>query len=413
MKWTHRRTDAVWLTALVALLSLHVWFPRIDLGILNDSYSVEVGGRNALYQLAEYRFFSVERNLNALTYAVPGIDTRNTLCLLGPARYPTPAEWDALLAWVSNGGSLLIAARWDDPEFTVEQLSLKVIADEEVAARKSNPTRTSKKKATSEEKNVSTEKDKSKESRESKPAKSTDITTTLLRDAVFHWRSHGHIAAPEGATILIARGDEPQAVRIEHGLGRILVVASDYVFSNESLAVTQTQNGNLAFRLLEAAGGQGVVFDESLNATGTPKVVGVLLDQLLRPISVQLAAVLLVFVWHGNRRFGGVLPESMPERHDITEHTSALGNLYYKVGDGRVVLRAYLDQLKNELRLKLQPGQDARVLSPIVARTGQTVEQLSELFHIAETAASSPRLSRREAARLIRRLSLLRRQDEG
>jgi len=43
----------VWLALLAGALLLHVWFPRVDAGPLNDTYNVDVGGRNAFFQYAE------------------------------------------------------------------------------------------------------------------------------------------------------------------------------------------------------------------------------------------------------------------------------------------------------------------------------------------------------------------------
>lgn len=409
-----RRFDWLWLAALVAVLSLHLWFPRIDPGGLNDTYSVEVGGRNAFYQLAATRFDFVERNLLPLTVAVPSLDPTDVLCLLGPARYPTATEWDALLNWVADGGSLLIAARWDDPQFEIDRLDVTV-----VDAHESSPKEDDKNNAP-----MKAEKDQTTPQGETaRKAKSIEkrivehiktllpVTTRLLPDVEIQWRSQGTIAAPNAET-LVEHGADPQAVRVVYGAGRIVVIASDYVFSNESLALADKQNGSLAFRLLEAAGATDtVVFDESLNMTGTPKVVGLLFDPLLRPITVQLVAVLLIFAWRGNRRFGGVLPQAAAARHDIALHTNALGNLHYKVGDGRTVLRAYLDQLRTELRLKVYAGQERRLLAPVARKLGKSVDEVLEQLARAETAVNAPRLPRREAARTIRNLALIRRAD--
>ena len=83
----------LWLAALAATLSLQFWFPRIDVGPLNDTYSVEIGGRNAFFQLAERRFSYVDRNIESLTRIREWLEPENTLCILGPARAPREEEW--------------------------------------------------------------------------------------------------------------------------------------------------------------------------------------------------------------------------------------------------------------------------------------------------------------------------------
>jgi hypothetical protein len=210
-------------------------------------------------------------------------------------------------------------------------------------------------------------------------------------------------------TVLITLDGSPQAVSLQLGWGRIVLIASDNVFSNASLAASDKENGALAVRLLEAAGvDQKVVFDESLNATGTPRVVGVLLDPTLRPMTLQLAVVLIAFGWRGSRRFGGVLPQSAPARHDVSLHTDALGNLYYKSRNGAVALRAYLEQLQTALHLRFAAGHERRAIAALAERVGQPVDEVQRLLKTARETARRASVPRHEAATLIRRLSELR-----
>jgi len=147
---------------------------------------------------------------------------------------------------------------------------------------------------------------------------------------------------------------------------------------------------------------------QSLNETGTPRVVGVLLDPALRPTTIQLVALLIVFGWRGNRRFGGLLPKSTQARHDVADHTNSLGNLYYKAHHSMGVLREYLEQLRTDLRLRFSSGHDVRVLAPIANKLGVNVEDVQRQLAEAEAASRKPRLTRREAALQIRRLAVLR-----
>ena len=196
---------------------------------------------------------------------------------------------------------------------------------------------------------------------------------------------------------------------MRYGRGSIVLAASDYIFSNTALFAEDERNGELAARLFDAAGNQkAILFDESLNETGTPRVVGLLIDPVLRPATVQLAVLIILFGWCGNRRFGAVLPPSTTARHDVSEHTNSLGNLYYKAHHGSGLLREYLDQLKTDLRLRFTGKNDSRTLQPIAARVGLSVEEIQSRLKAAETAARAPKLSRRDAAMHIRRLAQLR-----
>lgn len=412
-----RVTSVLWLAALAFTLSLQVWFPRIDSDV-NDTYNVDVGGRNALYQFAEWRanlsMGYVDRNNKSLTNWPDRFDNDGTLCLLGPARYPSPREWQAVTSWVYGGGKLLVAARWNDAELTIPGIEPHVKSTVEKVPLKLPGDGNRKKSAKSPTGGGSKGSQDDDFLLEVKPAAvAVPVTSTLAPGADFTWKTEGVIAGPHLDTshseVLVQASGGPQAVRIHHGLGTIVLVASDFIFSNAALHERGHKNGILAVKLLEAAGSEdSLIFDESLNETGTPKVVGVLLDPVLRPTTVQLVVLIVLFGWRGNRRFGGLLPKSSPARHDVADHTNSLGNLYYKAHHGTGVLREYLDQLKTELRLRFAAGHEQRILLPIADRAKLSLDEVQRILAEAETAARNPKLSRREAAAHIRKLANLR-----
>jgi hypothetical protein len=421
-----RWSSAVWLAVLGAVLALHVWFPHVDAGPLNDTYNVDVGGRNAFYQYAKRlqsrgALVAADRNHESLASLLDGYGPDTTLCLLGPARYPTPREWKSLLEWVRSGGKLLVAARWEEAELTVPEVNVHVKSTKpkvEVDLFGSGRLRKGKHEKSADdsaEKVEKTEKNAEQDrGGESKPDSSKPVRpggplwTSLLADANFTWKTDGVIEAP-GTEVLVKTGESPQAVRLYHGRGTIVLLATDYIFSNAALYERERHNGLLAVKLLQAAGtSDKILFDESLNATGTPRVVGVLFDPALRPATVQLLVILVVFGWQGSRRFGSLLPVAAPARHDVADHTNSLGNLYYKAHHSKGVLREYLEQLRTELRLRFSRGHAERALRPIADRARMSVEEVQRLLAAAEASAGRPRLTRREAAFFIRRLAQLR-----
>jgi hypothetical protein len=404
-----RLRSLAWLALLAVVLSLHVWFPRIDAEV-NDTYNVDNGGRNALFQFVQRRLPDVSRNHDLLVSQLAWLDHETTLCILGPARYPSPREWDAILRWVNSGGRLLFAAQWDDPELSVPALGVKITSTGIKPIERVLGTDKSKKKK-SEKSTGSPPPAEVKSEEKSKPAADAvpaDPSTSLTTDLIFTWKSEGSIAAP-GAEVLVKTGGGVQAVRIRHGSGTIVLTASDYIFSNAALFEEGQQNGFLVARLLEATGtGDSLVFDESLNETGTPRVVGLLLDPVLRPMTIQLAVLIVIFGWRGNRRFGGLLPSLSTARHDVADHTNSLGNLYYKAHHSTGVLREYLEQLKTDLRLRYAGAHDGRILQPIAQQAGISLEEVKRRLAEAEAAARKPKLTRREAASHIRKLAVLR-----
>src|SRR5205823_1082056 len=89
-------------------------------------------------RLARRRLGCVDRNHQPLASRLDVLDEDSTLCLLGPARYPSPQEWQALLKWVGGGGKLLVAARWNDAELTIPGINagVKSTRSERLARRR-------------------------------------------------------------------------------------------------------------------------------------------------------------------------------------------------------------------------------------------------------------------------------------
>ncbi|MGQ0634170.1 MAG: DUF4350 domain-containing protein [Planctomycetaceae bacterium] len=357
-----------WFALLLAVLSLHLWFPRLDATPLNDTWSVDAGGRNALYQLAARRLPSVRRNLEPLYRAAERLSPNATLCLLGPARSPTPREWAALDRWVERGGRLLIAARREDPEIENPSGALKVVRETPAG----------------------------------------ELQTDLLDSPRIRWKSKGAIKA-QGASDLIRVGESVQAARLAQGAGSLTLVATDHLFSNVALFERDSDNGALALSLISGPDEtREVVFDESLNATGAPRIVGVLLSPEIRPLTVQLLAIVVVFAWRGSRRFGGLLPREGALRRNLPDHTDAVGNIYWKTHSGKAALQAYFDQLRQQLRLRSGRDRQRSELAAVSQRSGLPVDEIERLLAQAEAALEAPQLRRRPAAAMIRRLARLR-----
>jgi len=375
----------IWLAALVFIMSLHFWFPRVGAGLGGDTYSTTVNGKKAFYALMKMLSGDAVRSQEPLSSFAESLEPEATLCLLGPARYPSRSEWNGLLNWVSGGGRLVVAARPEEFEFSIDPLGIEITAIDSVE-------------------------------RDKKSDEGGEVLVTQLGETVpagLTWQSPAAIAPSDGSgetRTLVEWEGTVQAVARSYGAGEVTVVASDWVFSNESLATGSHDNSVLAVALLQADRPLGnIYFDESLNATGTPKVVGLLLVPPFRSLSVQLMIVLVLFGWWQSRRFGPLLPRTAAARHNIVDHTDALGILYYKTGDGTVVLQSYLRQLLTELGLTQSKGHEERVLAPIARRLGQSESSLRHLLAQSQRGADAGQISRKEAAALIRQLATLRR----
>ncbi len=113
------QSDTFWgLTAAFLVVLQFWWLPGED-GSAADSYSTTVDGKLGLYQVLSKLYPRVERDA---LLAVP--KEQSCLVLISPDRYPNEKEQTELYQFVYNGGTLVFAPNWDDPEF--EMLSLGI-----------------------------------------------------------------------------------------------------------------------------------------------------------------------------------------------------------------------------------------------------------------------------------------------
>ncbi len=362
---------------------------------MDDSYSSSASGKKAFYLLLETETFGAERNRVPLNVLIQSLDYDETLCLLGPARYPSPLEWASLLAWVEEGGRLVIAANHEHPEFEIVPLDIRVSYLDETE-RENIP------RAKSEKMN---EARLSFSQNEVHGLLESQATTVFSDAPSIIWETNAQVESPTGET-LISAGETKQAVKLRHGIGEIVVAASSELFSNQSMV----DGGSVpAYRLIEAAGAADyVVVDEALNASGTSKVVALLIDPTFRPLTIQLLITLLIFGWWRSTRFGPILSSHILPRHNIVSHTDNVGNLHYKKGNGRFLLYAYVKQLFTQLHLRNFRGEEHRVIDPIARRMKKDPQQIKSFLKQAAKHTKSEKIDRHQMGDLIRQLSEIR-----
>ena len=375
--------DALWGAAFVALLLLgYELIPTPGVRAPFDSFSEGAAGKKAFFLVAEELLTDVRRSSDSL---IPDDENADTLVMLGPARYPDRAQWQTLYDWVSQGRALVFAARWQDPAVELEPFGIEVVPK------------------------TTTPPDDDGDD---------DAIETELVGGFFEWRSQGEVrTTPTGltgatdATVELSEDGSPQVVWRPIGDGAIVVVASDYIFTNRSLTVDN--HGLLAFRILESAAPLGpVYFDEVMNAAGAPRVVGILLEEPFRLMTLQLLIVTFLFGWMASRRFGPLHTSEAIARRSLVEHAEALGNLHFKVGSGSSLVASYLEFFRRELGLR-HAGGGGGALERDPAAPRNSAEEMEQEMDQALLAARSPNLSRERVGEAVTFLARLRNSSES
>ena len=401
-----RLSTLLWFLPVLLLLVLQVRFPQIVDPQVNDSFNVDWGGRNVIYQYTQ-RVTAADRNLIPLDRSLPEIPTDNLLVFLGPSRPPTPAEQQQLSLWIQSGGRVLYAAPLAKPQTTLPFLSCEVRAFSDQPANPFQAAFPSLVPMPPPE----------------LPPEVADTTGELSFDSV-DWQSFGHLVStgPQPTRRWLTNTSGLHAAEWTLGQGRLLLVSSDYLFSNASLAQRDKRNGVLAIQLLELAGRPldstaagafppRVVFDESLNVTGAPRTVALLLTPLLRPLTLQAMLLWWLFAWQGSQRFGRALPPVLTFRRRISDHTDALGNLYWRSGNALRPLQAYMTQLFSDLKLTGRQVTPQR-LQTLSAKSGVEVAEIERLLSLPNEVERQAAVLPADAARMIRRLARLRKTVE-
>jgi hypothetical protein len=350
----------------------------------SDSFSLSAEGKKAFYSLAKNLHEEVDRSSE---YLIPPEDA-DTLILLGPAQYPDRVQWQTLYDWVSEGRSLVFAARYDDPIVEMGPFDVRIVS-----------------RFTPEPEPEAEE----EEEEANEPILPLSQIETSLAAGELDWKAQGVIAAPlDPSEVLLTVDGSAHVIQRQIGDGVLVVASSDYIFDN--LPLFQGDNAVLAYRIIEAAYPEGpVYFDESLNAAGPPKVVGLLFGRPLRPLTLQLILCAVLFAWKGSRRMGRPVIRRPKRQRSLTEHATALGNLHFKVGSSSRIVASYLEYFRNELRLHYRKAEEVTALA---ARAGVDRGSVAGLLDQAKQGARNPNLPPAKAAWLVRSMADLKKKTE-
>ena len=222
-------------------------------------------------------------------------------------------------------------------------------------------------------------------------------------------------------TLLTSAGGTVEAATWQMGSGRIVVCSSADLFSNRAMLFKGSRR--LAVRMTERCSAKNedstsnsqpaIVISEYFNASDSFQNTGILFSPTLRIGTLQLLLVAILGIWMAFHRFGPALYVTNSQRRSLTESAQAVGNLQYRLSDGGIVVRSYLDYMTSRLRRRY--GSLLRLDQPeqIANRAGMDVEEVRAQLHEAHLMAESGQLPSAKAAAMLRWLAKLQQRLEG
>jgi hypothetical protein len=224
-------------------------------------------------------------------------------------------------------------------------------------------------------------------------------------------------------TLLTSTDGTVEAATWQLGSGRVLVCSSADLFSNRAMLFKGSRR--LAVRMVERCSAKeedeyypnnsrpAIVISEYFNASDSFQNTGILFSPTLRIGTLQLLLVAILGIWMAFHRFGPALYVTNSQRRSLTESAQAVGNLQYRLSDGGIVVRSYLDYMTSRLRRRY--GSLLRLDQPeqIANRAGMDVEEVRAQLHEAHLMAESGQLSSAKTAAMLRWLARLQQRLEG
>jgi hypothetical protein len=281
------------------------------------------------------------------------------------------ADAEALLRWVRQGNTLLLASRSNTP---IHQIFKAILTDERGPADTFTP------------------------------AELGAAGGYLHGVEHLSLGSRATLRAPSDALPLWWLGDRPGALLIRHGKGRVLLVADPGLLTQHGLIRDdgEPRDDNAVFLAnvvaLNARDGT-VYFDEYHHGIrGGGGFWGYLALHGERLAVLPLLVVLVIAGWAVAVRLGPAVPTPRKARADAVDYASALGRLYQRTGArrllARTLVRGFLDGMTRHLRLRRQalpavilatwrqqhaPAAAGKDLDPSTARLQGLLRGVSEL----------------------------------
>ena len=299
--------------ALALLLAVTAGVACESLSRATYPWSVSPSGHAAIVALLRKRGAEVEvRNRPDFTLTDSGEPSVPAMLLLGGVE-PEEATWETVAPWFASGGQLVVAAteapRW---------LGVRPVIDESEDSLR----------------------------RVTEPY----WDGTSVTDFMLSLPTGGGIAGLSGSDVFLARGDTAYAGYVPHGAGGVVVLGTDALFCNASMAVPG--NAQYAVELLEHQGDTVHIVTGRAGSSASPNPVEGIRRTHLTAAVVQLVLFLLVFyAWRG-ARFGSGRDPRATSRRRFAQHARALGQHYQRANAQQHAAAMYCQWALGRLRMR-------------------------------------------------------------
>ncbi len=195
-------------------------------------------------------------------------------------------------------------------------------------------------------------------------------------------------------------GTEPSILSLHHGAGRVTLLNHARPLRNKHLA----DNDHAAWLLALAGENQRAKKDVRFVVGMTTGFWSLLWQNGWRPL-VALAFFVGVWLWANTRRFGPVMPVELTGTKHFTDHISALGQFFFRLRRGDVLLKAAADGVRSRFKQRfpqLAAGGDEVVIPRLAEQSGLTPERVQAAL------AAHPPGQNHQLVRLLHDLQLLR-----
>ena len=221
-------------------------------------------------------------------------------------------------------------------------------------------------------------------------------------------------------TVLARDADGPIAIEKPFGKGRVILIANRYGATNAGLA--QADNAVLLVNIARqtaAASHRAVRFDKYHHGIGFEERSADKKDDVWNSTPLpwrlaifHLAAVGLLLVYNGNRRFGPARVTPVVTLRASTDYVNSMARLYRRAGASDIAIETLYTRFARDLRRALDVPNDAGIalVSRIAQqRFGLVAAGLDGLLQRGEAVLAGQRLTEEDMLHLARQIEHYRR----